>query len=141
MTGLVSTVKGIGRPEDDGPDHRLPRRRHDRPRDGSAPRSRPPKIWAVGYAYGDHRTVFLKALSSVIGTGERIRSPKTAPDAVDHEGELAVARDVQKGRIPGRAADVTAAKELRHLHPRGARPGHDRRLTTRFRQATEDMTT
>jgi hypothetical protein len=95
----------------------------------------------VGYAYADHRTVFLKAPSSVIGTGERIRSPKTAPDAVDHEGELAVARDVQKGRIPGRAADVTAAKGLRHLHPHGARPGHARRLTTRFRQATEDMTT
>ncbi|MET7453186.1 fumarylacetoacetate hydrolase family protein [Streptomyces sp. NPDC005574] len=47
--------------------------------------------------------VFLKAPSSVIGTGERIRFPKAAPDAVDYEGELAVV-------IGRRATDVSEAE-------------------------------
>lgn len=124
-----------------------------------APVPRPSKIWAVGYAYAGHRTevgyagtaedpvIFLKAPSSVIGTGERIRLPKAAPDEVDYEGELAVvigrratdvpeadaysfvagfticndvsARDVQKGRVPGRAANVTAAKSFDTFTPMG----------------------
>lgn len=124
-----------------------------------APVPRPSKIWAVGYAYASHRTeveytgtaedpvIFLKAPSSVIGTGERIRFPKAAPDEVDYEGELAVvigrratdvpeadaysfvagfticndvsARDVQKGRVPGRAANVTAAKSFDTFTPMG----------------------
>ncbi|GHD07852.1 hypothetical fumarylacetoacetate hydrolase family protein [Streptomyces violarus] len=91
--------------------------------------------------------VFPKAPSSVIGTGEQIRFPKAAPDEVDYEGELAVvigrratdvseaeayafvagftivndvsARDVQKGRIPGRAANVTAAKSFDTFTPMG----------------------
>lgn len=123
----------------------------------AAPVPRPSKIWAVGYAYAGHRTevgyagtaedpvIFLKAPSSVIGTGERIRLPKAAPDEVDYEGELAVvigrratdvpeadaysfvagfticndvsARDVQKGRVPGRAANVTAAKSFDTFTP------------------------
>ncbi|MFD5947635.1 fumarylacetoacetate hydrolase family protein [Streptomyces collinus] len=125
----------------------------------TSPVPRPSKIWAVGYAYSGHRTevgyagtaddpvIFLKAPSSVIGTGGRIRFPKVAPDEVDYEGELAVvigrratdvpeadayafvagfticndvsARDVQKGRIPGRAADVTAAKSFDTFTPMG----------------------
>ncbi|GAA3999845.1 MULTISPECIES: fumarylacetoacetate hydrolase family protein [Streptomyces] len=124
-----------------------------------APVPRPSKIWAVGYAYAGHRTevgytgtaedpvIFLKAPSSVIGTGEQIRFPKAAPDEVDYEGELAVvigrratdvseadaysfvagfticndvsARDVQKGRVPGRAANVTAAKSFDTFTPIG----------------------
>ncbi|WP_327714747.1 fumarylacetoacetate hydrolase family protein [Streptomyces sp. NBC_00490] len=124
-----------------------------------APVPRPSKIWAVGYAYAGHRTevgyagraddpvIFLKAPSSVIGTGERIRFPKAASEEVDYEGELAVvigtratdvpeadayafvagfticndvsARDVQKGRVPGRAADVTAAKSFDTFTPMG----------------------
>ncbi|WP_329438475.1 fumarylacetoacetate hydrolase family protein [Streptomyces canus] len=124
-----------------------------------APVPRPSKIWAVGYAYAGHRTevgytgtvedpvIFLKAPSSVIGTGEQIRFPKVAPGDVDYEGELAVvigrratdvsvtdaysfvagftivndvsARDVQKGRVPGRAADVTAAKSFDTFTPMG----------------------
>ncbi|KFG01866.1 hypothetical protein IQ62_05255 [Streptomyces scabiei] len=124
-----------------------------------APVPRPSKIWAVGYAYAGHRTevgyadtaedpvIFLKAPSSVIGTGEQIRFPKVAPDDVDYEGELAVvigrratdvseadaysfvagftivndvsARDVQKGRVPGRAANVSAAKSFDTFTPMG----------------------
>ena len=124
-----------------------------------APVPRPSKIWAVGFAYAGHRSevgysgaaddpmIFLKAPSSVIGTGEDIRFPKVAPNEVDYEGELGVvigrratyvpeadaysfvagfticndvsARDVQKGRIPGRAADVTAAKSFDTFTPMG----------------------
>jgi 2-keto-4-pentenoate hydratase/2-oxohepta-3-ene-1,7-dioic acid hydratase in catechol pathway len=185
VTRLVSTVKGIGRLEDDGESIAL--LDVDTTDLGTALRSgldlgalavaavrdrvpatqiqllapvpRPSKIWAVGYAYADHRTevdyngvaeepvVFLKAPSSVIGTGEQIRFPKAAPDQVDYEGELAVvigrratdvseaeayafvagftivndisARDVQKGRIAGRAADVSAAKSFDTFTPMG----------------------
>ncbi|WP_406432320.1 fumarylacetoacetate hydrolase family protein [Streptomyces sp. NBC_00631] len=185
MTRLVSTVKGIGRLEDDGEvvallhldaadlgaalqagldiasistaevRERVPAAQAQL----IAPIPRPSKIWAVGFAYADHRyevgytgaaqepVIFLKAPSSVIGTGGRIRFPKAAPDEVDYEGELAVvigrratdvsatdaysfvagfticndvsARDVQKGRVPGRAADVTAAKSFDTFTPMG----------------------
>lgn len=185
MTRLVSTVKGIGKLEDDdktialldldaadlgaalqaGLDissiaaatvrERVPASQAQL----IAPVPRPSKIWAVGYAYADHRAeveytgaaedpvIFLKAPSSVIGTGEQIRFPKVAPDEVDYEGELAVvigrratdvpeadayayvagfticndvsARDVQKGRVPGRAANVTAAKSFDTFSPMG----------------------
>lgn len=124
-----------------------------------APVPRPSKIWAVGYGYAGHRAevgytgeaedpvIFLKAPSSVIGTGALIRFPKVAPGEVDYEGELAVvigkratdvsqadaysyvagfticndvsARDVQKGRVPGRAANVSAAKSFDTFTPMG----------------------
>ena len=163
MTRLVSTVKGIGRLEDDGGTVAL----HDvdatdlgtalqggldlgilgtaavrdlMPTTQTqllAPVPRPSKVWAVGYAYADHRTevdhngvaeepvVFLKATSSVIGTGEPLRFPKAAPDEVDYDSELAVVNDigtgdVQKGRFPGRAASVTAAKSFDAFTPRGS---------------------
>lgn len=76
-----------------------------RPADGAvvmAPVPRPPKIWAVGWAYRAHRDesaeqvdhgepfFFLKAPSSVVGPGAVIELPAVAPDRVDFEGELAV---------------------------------------------------
>ncbi|WP_033318198.1 fumarylacetoacetate hydrolase family protein [Streptomyces yerevanensis] len=102
----------------------------------------------VGYAgTAEDPVIFLKSPSSVIGTREQIRFPKAAPDEVDYEGELAVvisrratdvpeadaysfvagfticndvsARDVQKGRVPGRAANVTAAKSFDTFTPMG----------------------
>ncbi len=185
MSRLVSTDKGIGKLVEDGQvvallDLNAPdlgdalRAGHDVASIGSAgvrdrvragdvrllaPVPRPSKIWAVGFAYADHRSevgysgaaedpvIFLKAPSSVIATGEHIRFPKVAPNEVDYEGELGVvigkratdvaeadaysfvagyticndvsARDVQKGRIPGRAADVTAAKSFDTFTPMG----------------------
>lgn len=185
MTRLVSTDKGIGKLEDDDQVVALLevdaadlgdalRIGHDVTSIASAgvreripaalvhlvaPVPRPSKIWAVGFAYADHRSevgysgvaedpvIFLKAPSSVIGTGEKIRFPRVAPNEVDYEGELGVvigqratdvsaadaysfvagfticddvsARDVQKGRIPGRAADVTAAKSFDTFTPMG----------------------
>jgi len=185
VTRLVSTAKGIGKLEDNGETvafldldaadlgaalqagldiaaiatatvrERVPAAQAQL----AAPVPRPSKIWAVGFAYSDHRTevgytgaaeepvIFFKAPSSVIGTGWQIRFPKVAPEEVDYEGELAVvigrratevpeadaysfvagfticndvsARDVQKGRIPGRAADVTAAKSFDTFTPMG----------------------
>lgn len=190
MSRLVSTIKGIGRIEPDGetvalldvaPDGAIAdlgtalREGFDvadiaaRPvRDRIslaeaqllAPIPRPSKIWAVGFAYADHRSevghaqdsgeepfIFLKAPSSVIATGEPIVLPRVAPDQVDYEGELGVvigrratdidpseaysviagfticndvsARDVQKGRIPGRAANISAAKSFDTFTPMG----------------------
>jgi 2-keto-4-pentenoate hydratase/2-oxohepta-3-ene-1,7-dioic acid hydratase in catechol pathway len=120
---------------------------------------RPSKIWAVGFAYADHRAevgytaevddpvIFFKAPSSVTATHTPILLPPVAPDKVDYEGELAVvigaravgidaqhamaaiagfticndvsARDVQKGLLPGRAADVSTAKSFDTFTPMG----------------------
>jgi 2-keto-4-pentenoate hydratase/2-oxohepta-3-ene-1,7-dioic acid hydratase in catechol pathway len=116
-------------------------------------------MWAVGFAYADHRTevgysttvddpmIFLKAPSSVTATESLIVLPTVAPQKVDYEGELGVvigsratavtpeeamsyvagyticndvsARDVQKGLLPGRAADVSAAKSFDTFTPMG----------------------
>jgi 2-keto-4-pentenoate hydratase/2-oxohepta-3-ene-1,7-dioic acid hydratase in catechol pathway len=124
-----------------------------------APVPRPSKIWAIGFGYRQHRAevgfveevgepmIFLKAPSSVIGSGQDIRLPRVAPDEVDYEGELGVvigqrltdvdegaaragvagyticndvsARDVQKGRVPGRKPDVSAAKSFDTFTPMG----------------------
>lgn len=63
---------------------------------------RPSKIWAVGFAYADHRrevgygeqadapVIFMKAPSSVLATDGEIRFPRVAPNKVDYEGELGV---------------------------------------------------
>ncbi|MEC3975746.1 fumarylacetoacetate hydrolase family protein [Amycolatopsis sp. H20-H5] len=92
-------------------------------------------------------TIFMKAPSSVTASGAPIRFPAVAPDEVDYEGELAIvigqrltsvdeqaawdgiagftiandvsARDVQKGRIEGRPADVSAAKSFDTFTPLG----------------------
>jgi 2-keto-4-pentenoate hydratase/2-oxohepta-3-ene-1,7-dioic acid hydratase in catechol pathway len=62
----------------------------------------PPNIIAIGRNYADHARemkadgpseeplIFLKATSSVIGSGEPIVLPNSAPDEVDYEAELAV---------------------------------------------------
>lgn len=91
--------------------------------------------------------IFLTAPSAVIGTGERIKLPREAPAYVDYEGELGVvigrrataiapaevpdviagyticndvsARDVQKGQVPGRHAEVSAAKSFDTFSPMG----------------------
>lgn len=102
----------------------------------------------VGFAEEvEEPVVFLKAPSSVAATGEAIRLPRVAPNEVDYEGELAVvigrrltdvdvdtaragvagyticndvsARDVQKGRIPGRRPDVSTAKSFDTFTPMG----------------------
>jgi 2-keto-4-pentenoate hydratase/2-oxohepta-3-ene-1,7-dioic acid hydratase in catechol pathway len=120
---------------------------------------RPSKIWAVGWAYKKHREevahdeqhddpfIFLKAPSSVIGTGEPIKIPTVAPAKLDYEGELAVvigrrasavdardalwyvagftiandvsARDVQKGERDGRMANITLGKSFDTFTPLG----------------------
>ena len=95
----------------------------------------------------DEPFFFLKAPSSVTGHGSEIRLPRLAPDRVDYEGELAVvmgrggrdiretdapariagltvandvsARDVQKGEVPGRAANVNLAKSFDTFTPMG----------------------
>lgn len=92
-------------------------------------------------------TIFMKAPSSVTASGTPIRFPTVAPHEVDYEGELAIvigqrltsvddqtawdgiagftiandvsARDVQKGRIEGRPADVSAAKSFDTFTPMG----------------------
>ncbi len=102
----------------------------------------------VGFAEEvDEPVIFMKAPSSVIGTLHDIQLPPVAPNEVDYEGELGVivgrrltdvskheavqgiagyticndvsARDVQKGRVPGRKADVSAAKSFDTFTPMG----------------------
>ena len=124
-----------------------------------SPVRRPPKIWAVGWAYRAHREesnaaddydepfFFLKAPSSVVGSGAQIVLPAVAPDRVDFEGELAVvigkggshieerdafdhvagftaandvsARDVQKGEREGRLANINLGKSFDTFTPLG----------------------
>ncbi|MHB8093131.1 MAG: fumarylacetoacetate hydrolase family protein [Syntrophales bacterium] len=61
----------------------------------------PPNILAVGLNYGRHAeetkvsrpeipVLFIKATTSVIGTGETIVLPAAGPDQVDYEAELAI---------------------------------------------------
>jgi 2-keto-4-pentenoate hydratase/2-oxohepta-3-ene-1,7-dioic acid hydratase in catechol pathway len=76
----------------------------------------PSKIWALGLAYASHvgemgrhqdaePYFFLKAPSSLIGTGQPIILPSVAPDHVDYEGEVAFVIGRRASRI---AADETA---------------------------------
>ncbi len=61
----------------------------------------PPNILAVGLNYGRHAdetkvsrpdipVLFIKATTSVVGTGDKIVLPAAGPDQVDYEAELAV---------------------------------------------------
>ncbi|WP_329233815.1 fumarylacetoacetate hydrolase family protein [Streptomyces canus] len=130
MTRLVSTVKGVGRLEDDGESIAfldvdttdlgtalqagldMPTRQVQL----LAPVPRPSKIWAVGYAYADHRTevdhkgvaeepvVFLKAPSSVIG--------RRATDVSEAEAYACVAGFTIVN-------DVSAAKSFDTFTPKG----------------------
>jgi 2-keto-4-pentenoate hydratase/2-oxohepta-3-ene-1,7-dioic acid hydratase in catechol pathway len=80
----------------------------------------PPNILAIGRNYAEHAEemkaasvekeplVFLKATTSVIGPDDAIVLPRSAPDEVDYEGELAVV-------IGRRAKDVSEADALRYV--------------------------
>jgi 2-keto-4-pentenoate hydratase/2-oxohepta-3-ene-1,7-dioic acid hydratase in catechol pathway len=121
--------------------------------------SRPSKIWALGLAYASHvgemgrqqdgePYFFLKAPSSLIGSGQPIVLPRTVPDHVDYEGEVALvigrrakdlkpedawshvagvtilndvsARDVQSGQhVPNARANTTMAKSFDTFTPCG----------------------
>lgn len=86
----------------------------------TAPIRRPVNLWAVGWAYADHRAevgrdtpdehpmIFLKATSSIVGPYDDIRLPAIAPDKVDYEGEIAVV-------IGRRAANVDVARGWEHV--------------------------
>lgn len=61
----------------------------------------PPNIFAIGLNYHDHAAetgkqvpdhplIFIKATSSLVGSGEPIVLPASAPNEVDYEAELAV---------------------------------------------------
>ncbi len=120
---------------------------------------RPSKIWALGLAYASHvgemgrqqdgePYFFLKAPSSLIGTGEPIVLPRAVPDHVDYEGEVALvigrraahlapedawshvagvtilndvsARDVQQGQhVPNARANTTMGKSFDTFTPCG----------------------
>ena len=80
----------------------------------------PPNIIAIGRNYAEHARemqadappeeplIFLKATTSVIGPDDQIVLPRSAPDEVDYEAELAV--------IIGRSArDVSEATSLDHV--------------------------
>jgi len=80
----------------------------------------PPNILAIGRNYPEHAEemkaasaekeplLFLKATTSVIGPEEAIVLPRSAPEEVDYEGELAVV-------IGKRAKDVSEANALRYV--------------------------
>lgn len=120
---------------------------------------RPSKIWALGLAYASHvgemgrqqdgePYFFLKAPSSLVGTGQPIVLPRVAPDHVDYEGEVALvigrrashvapeeawshvagvtivndvsARDVQGGQhVPGARPNTTMGKSFDTFTPCG----------------------
>ncbi len=80
----------------------------------------PPNVFAIGLNYADHAReggarklpkeplVFLKATTAVIGAEDAIVLPKSAPDEVDYEAELAVV-------IGRRTRHVSAADALSHV--------------------------
>jgi 2-keto-4-pentenoate hydratase/2-oxohepta-3-ene-1,7-dioic acid hydratase in catechol pathway len=120
---------------------------------------RPSKIWALGLAYASHvgemgrqqdgePYFFLKAPSSLIGSGQSIVLPRAVPDHVDYEGEVALvigrrakdlapedawshvagvtvlndvsARDVQSGQhVPNARANTTMGKSFDTFTPCG----------------------
>ena len=87
----------------------------------------PPNIIAVGLNYGDHAResgseiptapqLFLKATTSLIGPGESIVLPRSAPNEVDYEAELVV--------VIGRQAKDLASDGIRD-HILGYTCGND----------------
>jgi 2-keto-4-pentenoate hydratase/2-oxohepta-3-ene-1,7-dioic acid hydratase in catechol pathway len=120
---------------------------------------RPSKIWALGLAYASHvgemgrqqdgePYFFLKAPSSLNASGQPIILPRTAPDRVDYEGEVALvigrrasgisseqawsyvagvtilndvsARDVQQGtHVPNARANTSMGKSFDTFTPCG----------------------
>lgn len=89
----------------------------------------PPNILAIGRNYREHAMemkaeeipeeplIFLKATTSVIGPGEPICLPVSAPDEVDYEAELAViigrcARNVTEQEAPAHILGFTCANDV-----------------------------
>ncbi|MFH1418243.1 MAG: fumarylacetoacetate hydrolase family protein [Planctomycetota bacterium] len=94
----------------------------------------PPNVFAVGRNYREHAAemsaaetaaadlpaeplVFLKATTAVIGPDEPIALPRSAPDEVDFEAELAVvigtaARDVAESRALDHIIGYTCANDV-----------------------------
>jgi 2-keto-4-pentenoate hydratase/2-oxohepta-3-ene-1,7-dioic acid hydratase in catechol pathway len=88
----------------------------------------PPNIFAIGLNYRAHAAesgaeppaeplIFLKATSSVIADGEPIVLPRSAPDEVDFEAELAViigrtARNVPEADALDHVAGYTCANDV-----------------------------
>jgi 2-keto-4-pentenoate hydratase/2-oxohepta-3-ene-1,7-dioic acid hydratase in catechol pathway len=80
----------------------------------------PPNIFAIGRNYREHADemkateadaeplIFLKATTSIIGPDDCIVLPRSAPDEVDFEGELAVI-------IGAKARDVSEAQALEYV--------------------------
>ena len=75
----------------------------------------PPNIFGIGLNYREHAAeggrdlpeeplIFLKATTSVIGAGEPIRLPPSAPSEVDFEAELAVVIGRRASRVSRQAA-------------------------------------
>src|SRR5262245_15554689 len=79
----------------------------------------PPNIFAIGRNYREHAKemhaeteseplIFLKATSSVVGPDEPILLPRSAPDEVDFEAELAV--------VIGKAGkDIPEERAMEHV--------------------------
>jgi 2-keto-4-pentenoate hydratase/2-oxohepta-3-ene-1,7-dioic acid hydratase in catechol pathway len=109
------------------------------------PVRRPSKVWAVGFAYAEHSAevgreptdaepfVFLKASTSITGSGQPVRLPRLAPACVDYEGEVAVIIGREGYDIAERAAwdhvlgftaanDVSARDVQKHGTYNGGNP-------------------
>lgn len=89
----------------------------------------PPAIYVIGYNYakdveqartetGPHPVVVMKAVSTVIATGESIRLPDSATsEQIDYEGELAIvirkhAKDVPKNSVNEYILGYTIANDI-----------------------------
>jgi len=76
----------------------------------------PPNVFGIGLNYRrhavetgaglpDHPLVFLKASTAVIGPGDSILLPRSAPDEVDFEAELAIVIGRTARRVPESAVN------------------------------------
>ncbi|HNQ24882.1 MAG TPA: fumarylacetoacetate hydrolase family protein [Phycisphaerae bacterium] len=88
----------------------------------------PPNIYGIGLNYREHAAegkrdvpdkplIFIKATTSVIDPGAPIELPKSAPNKVDFEAELAVvigrrARDVPESRVAEYLLGYTCANDV-----------------------------
>ena len=88
----------------------------------------PPNIFALGFNYGSHAEesdvvyperpiIFMKANTSVIGHGATIVLPKSGPDEVDYEAELAVvigkaARNIAPDEVDGYILGYTCGNDI-----------------------------
>ncbi|MCZ6697916.1 MAG: fumarylacetoacetate hydrolase family protein [Planctomycetota bacterium] len=89
----------------------------------------PPNVFAIGLNYADHAReaggrrlpaeplIFIKASTSVTGPGDSIVLPRSAPDEVDYEAELAIvigkkARHVAKEQAMDHVFGFTCANDV-----------------------------